>query len=140
MNFADLAGSESPKKAGTSKKGQEEAKNINLSNFNLGHVILALSEKIKPPYRDSKLTHYLHHALGGNGKTLFITNITPSSHLYSETLNSLKYANKAQKIENIPAKINVQKKEVVMKQIDQEIQELKKTVEDQAKVIARLIR
>jgi myosin heavy subunit len=138
LNFVDLAGSESQKKADTSNRGFEEARKINLGNFNLGHVILALSEKIKPPYRDSKLTHVLQSALGGNGKTLFITNITPSSHLYSETLNSLKYAKKAQKIENIQAKINVQKKEVVVKQIDQEIQELKKTVEDLTKENAML--
>ena len=98
LNLVDLAGSESQKKADTSKRGFEEAIKINLSNFHLGQTILALSEKMKPSYRDSKLTHVLQSALGGDGKTLLITNITPSSHLYSETLNSLKYADRAQKI------------------------------------------
>jgi chromosome segregation ATPase len=95
---------------------------------------------MKPSYRSSKLTHVLQYALGGNGKTLFITNITPSSHLYSETSNSLIYADRAQKIENIQAKINVQNNVlyIVIKQKDQEILELKKIVEDREKEIARL--
>jgi len=140
LNFVDLAGSESQKKADTSNRGFEEAIKINLSNFHLGQTILALSKKMRPSYRSSKLTHVLQSALGGNGKTLFITNITPSSHLYSETLNSLKYADRAQKIENIQAKINVQNNvlDTVMKQKEQEIQSLKKTVEEQAKEISRL--
>jgi hypothetical protein len=140
LNFVDLAGSERQKKADTSKKGQEETNKINLSNFHLGQTISALSKKMKPSYRSSKLTYVLQSALGGDGKTLFITNITPSSHLYSETLNSLKYADRAQKIENIQAKINVQNNvlDTVMKQKDQEIQALKKTVEDREKEIAKL--
>jgi hypothetical protein len=95
---------------------------------------------MQPSYRSSKLTHVLQYAFGGNGQTLFITNITPSSHLYSETLNSLKYADRAQKIEKIQAKINVQNNvlDTVIKQKDQEIQALKKTVEDREKEIARL--
>jgi chromosome segregation ATPase len=140
LNFVDLAGSESQKKADTSNRGFEEAIKINLSNYYLGQTISALSKKMRPSYRSTKLTHVLQYALGGNGKTLFITNITPSSHLYSETLNSLTYANKAQKIEKIQAKINVQNNalDTVMKQKEQEIQSLKKTVEEQAKEISRL--
>ena len=139
LNFVDLAGSESQKKAETSNTAFKEAIKINSSNFYLGQAILMLSKKIKPPYRNSKLTHVLQRALGGDGKTLFITNITPSSHLYSETLNSLKYADKAQKIEKDPVKINQNNVvENVIKQKDQEIKVLKKTIEDQEKEILRL--
>ena len=139
LNFVDLAGSESQKKANSSKKGIEEAKKINLSNLHLGQTILALSKKIKPTYRNSKLTHVLQRALGGDGKTLFITNITPSSHLYSETLNSLMYAGEAQKIEKLPVKINRNYAiDSVINQKDQGIKLLKKTIEDQEKEILRL--
>ena len=59
LNFVDLAGSESQKKADTSNRGFEEAIKINLSNFHLGQTILALSKKMQPSYRSSKLTHVL---------------------------------------------------------------------------------
>lgn len=70
-----------------------------------------LSEKRKPnnansqqqqqqfiPYRDSKLTRLLKDSLGGNTKTVMIACISPSQLYYDETLNTLKYACRANKI------------------------------------------
>lgn len=53
------------------------------------------------PYRDSKLTRLLKDSLGGNTKTVMIACISPSQLYYDETLNTLKYACRANKIEKV---------------------------------------
>jgi len=84
-----------------------EGSNINRSLLTLGNCINILSEKRRPnsnvapqfiPYRDSKLTRLLKDSLGGNTKTVMIACISPSSLYYDETLNTLKYACRANKI------------------------------------------
>lgn len=50
------------------------------------------------PFRDSKLTRMLKDSLGGNCKTVMITTVSPASMQYEETINTLKYANRAKNI------------------------------------------
>ena len=57
------------------------------------------------PYRDSKLTRLLQDSLGGNSKTIMVATIGPASYNYEETVNTLRYANRAKSIKNKP-KIN----------------------------------
>ena len=75
----------------------------------LGNVISALGDHMKKgshvPYRDSKLTRLLQDSLGGNSRTLMIACISPSDRDFMETLNTLKYANRARNIKN---KVHVQ--------------------------------
>lgn len=52
------------------------------------------------PYRDSKLTRLLQDSLGGNSRTIMIACISPSDCDFLETLNTLKYANRARNIRN----------------------------------------
>lgn len=52
------------------------------------------------PYRDSKLTRLLQDSLGGNSQTCMIACISPSDRDFMETLNTLKYANRARNIKN----------------------------------------
>lgn len=52
------------------------------------------------PYRDSKLTRLLQDSLGGNSHTLMLACVSPSSSDSTETLNTLKYANRARNIQN----------------------------------------
>ena len=67
----------------------------------LGNVISALCEKhAHVPYRDSKLTRLLQDSLGGNAHTLMIACVSPSDADMEETLNTLKYANRARQIQN----------------------------------------
>lgn len=69
----------------------------------LGNVISALSESTKRghiPYRQSKITRILQDSLGGNSKTLMIACISPSIMSFEETVNTLKYANRAKNIRN----------------------------------------
>ena len=70
----------------------------------MGNVISALGDKTKRgchvPYRDSKLTRLLQDSLGGNSQTLMIACVSPSDRDFMETLNTLKYANRARNIKN----------------------------------------
>ena len=52
------------------------------------------------PYRDSKLTRLLQDSLGGNSRTLMIACVSPSDRDFMETLNTLRYANRARNIKN----------------------------------------
>ncbi|GAB4844185.1 hypothetical protein Ancab_037551 [Ancistrocladus abbreviatus] len=52
------------------------------------------------PYRDSKLTRLLQDSLGGNSKTIMIACVSPADTNAEETLNTLKYANRARNIQN----------------------------------------
>lgn len=101
LSIIDLAGSE--RAAATKNRGERlhEGANINKSLLALGNCINALCDvrrKGHVPYRDSKLTRLLKFSLGGNCKTVMIVCISPSSHHYDETLNTLKYANRAKEI------------------------------------------
>ena len=51
-------------------------------------------------YRDWKLTRILQDSLGGNSRTLFVACISPSDTNAEETLNTLRYANRARRIQN----------------------------------------
>jgi kinesin family member 18/19 len=79
-----------------------EGANINRSLLSLGNCINALGKKggkgAYIPYRDSKLTRLLKDSLGGNCRTVMITCVSPASKTFEETVNSLKYANRAKNI------------------------------------------
>jgi kinesin family protein 3/17 len=126
LNLVDLAGSERQKKTGASGALLREGAKINLSLSALGNVISALSEgkgqHIK--YRDSKLTRLLQDSLGGNTKTLMVAAISPADYNYDETLSTLRYANRAKNIKNIP-KINEDPKDAMLRGYREEIERLK---------------
>lgn len=84
---------------------QKEGIFINGGLLALGNVISALGDESRRknqhiPYRDSKLTRLLQDSLGGNSHTLMLACVSPSSLDYTETLNTLKYANRARNIQN----------------------------------------
>uniref|UniRef100_A0A0N5AWF0 Kinesin motor domain-containing protein n=1 Tax=Syphacia muris TaxID=451379 RepID=A0A0N5AWF0_9BILA len=104
FHFVDLAGSERLKRTGATGDRAKEGISINCGLLALGNVIHALGEtsgKITHiPYRDSKLTRLLQDSLGGNSRTLMIACVSPSDCDFVETLNTLKYANRAKEIKN----------------------------------------
>ncbi|XP_028393675.1 kinesin-like protein KIF21A isoform X2 [Dendronephthya gigantea] len=104
FNFVDLAGSERLKRTGATGDRAKEGISINCGLLALGNVISALGDKAKRgthvPYRDSKLTRLLQDSLGGNSRTLMIACVSPSDRDFMETLNTLKYANRARNIKN----------------------------------------
>ena len=103
LSFIDLAGSESSKKTGTDKEGQQEANAINQSLSALGNVISALAEGAKfIRYKENILTRLMQDSLGGNAKTLMFVNASPSVYNEMETKNSLEYAKRVKEIKNNP--------------------------------------
>ncbi|CAA6661425.1 unnamed protein product [Spirodela intermedia] len=102
LHLVDLAGSERAKRTGSDGLRFKEGL------LALGNVISALGDEkkrkegIHVPYRDSKLTRLLQDSLGGNSRTVMIACISPADINEEETLNTLKYANRARNIQNKP--------------------------------------
>mmetsp|Transcript_95477 Transcript_95477/g.169517 ORF Transcript_95477/g.169517 Transcript_95477/m.169517 type:complete len:457 (-) Transcript_95477:7-1377(-) len=111
LHLIDLAGSERQKATGATGDRLKEGAQINLSLSALGNVINALTEKSDKskgrhvPYRDSKLTRLLQDSLGGNSFTVIVCNVSPAKINVEETLSSLRFAERAKKIEN-KARVN----------------------------------
>ncbi|KAL9237992.1 hypothetical protein vseg_012475 [Gypsophila vaccaria] len=108
LHLVDLAGSERAKRTGSDGMRFKEGVHINKGLLALGNVISALGDEKKRkeglhvPYRDSKLTRLLQDSLGGNSRTVMIACISPADINAEETLNTLKYANRARNIKNKP--------------------------------------
>ncbi|XP_023728461.1 kinesin-like protein KIN-4A [Lactuca sativa] len=108
LHLVDLAGSERAKRTGSDGMRFKEGVHINKGLLALGNVISALGDEKKRkegahvPYRDSKLTRLLQDSLGGNSRTVMIACVSPADINAEETLNTLKYANRARNIRNKP--------------------------------------
>lgn len=106
FQFVDLAGSERQKRTGAQGQRLREGIDINKGLLVLGNVISALASNSSfVPYRDSKLTRMLQGSLGGNHKTLMIACVSPAPVNLEESLNCLRYANRAKNITN-QARVN----------------------------------
>eukprot|EP01062_Namystynia_karyoxenos_P046508 TRINITY_DN3488_c0_g1_i2.p1 TRINITY_DN3488_c0_g1~~TRINITY_DN3488_c0_g1_i2.p1 ORF type:complete len:1506 (+),score=626.38 TRINITY_DN3488_c0_g1_i2:91-4518(+) len=134
--LVDLAGSERQRAAGTQGDRLREGATINKSLLTLGNVIEALasnSEKSRAPkrfvpYRDATLTWLLREALGGNSKTVMVATISPSTLNFEESLSTLKYADRAKKIQN-QATVNRDSKKEIIFALREEIRLLKAEID-----------
>ena len=104
LHIIDLAGSERLDKSESNGALLTEAKHINNSLSALALVIEKLQAKKNSdsehiPYRDSKLTYLLRNSLGGDSKTLAIVCCSPHQAHFNESLNSIRFAAKASKVE-----------------------------------------
>lgn len=112
----------------------KEGAHINKSLVTLGKVISLLAEQTSKndnskrvlyiPYRDSNLTWLLKDSLGGNSKTIMIAALSPADCNYSETLSTLRYANRAKNIINKPT-INEDTNVKLIRELREEINKLK---------------
>ncbi|XP_024371268.1 uncharacterized protein [Physcomitrium patens] len=127
FHLVDLAGSERAKRTGAVGMRFKESVTINCGLLALGNVISALGDERKRcqhvPYRESKLTRMLQDSLGGNSRTCMIACISTADTNFEETLNTLKYANRARNIRNNPV-INRDPQSVMLNQLRQEIRAL----------------
>ncbi|XP_036379797.1 kinesin family member 4 [Megalops cyprinoides] len=127
LHLVDLAGSERQKKTKAEGERLKEGISINRGLLSLGNVISALGDESKKgtfvPYRDSKLTRLLQDSLGGNSHTLMIACVSPADSNIEETINTLRYADRARKIKNKPI-VNVDPRSAEMKRLKQQVQEL----------------
>ena len=120
MNLVDLAGSERVSKTGATGQRMVEGGHINKSLTILTTVINKLTEvnsaaadksgrrvggassaaAIHVPYRDSKLTHLLKTALGGNSLTTVFCCVTQATEHTDESRSTLQFAARAKTIRN----------------------------------------
>lgn len=133
MNYSERANA-----TGATGQRLKEGAHINKSLVTLGSVISALAEQsnrnsitagdtkkiLYIPYRDSTLTWLLKDSLGGNSKTIMIAAISPADCNYSETLSTLRYANRAKNIINKPT-INEDPNVKLIRELRDEINKLK---------------
>ncbi|KAJ8513343.1 hypothetical protein OPV22_003777 [Ensete ventricosum] len=120
LHLVDLAGSERVDRSEVTGDRLKEAQHINKSLSALGDVIYALSQKsAHVPYRNSKLTQVLQSSLGGHAKTLMFVQINPDIGSYSETLSTLKFAERVSGVELGAAKSQKEGKDIrdLMEQI-----------------------
>lgn len=132
LSLIDLAGSE--RGTVTENRGVRlrEGAKINRSLLALANCINALGDSNKKgmfiPYRDSKLTRLLKDSLGGRSRTVMMCAVAPSSNGFEETINTLKYANRAKEIK-IQAGQNKRLVSMHVSEYKQIIDDLRKEIE-----------
>ena len=133
FHFVDLAGSERLKRTQAVGETMKEGININCGLLALGNVISALGDPKRKathvPFRESKITRLLQDSLGGNSQTLMIACISPAEINIDESLNTLRYANRARNIENKPI-INRDADSAKFIELQNEVLALRKLLEE----------
>ncbi|KAK4761551.1 hypothetical protein SAY87_029435 [Trapa incisa] len=138
LHLIDLAGSERVDRSEATGDRLREAQHINKSLSALGDVIFALAQKNSHvPYRNSKLTQVLQSSLGGQAKTLMFVQLNPDVGSFSETISTLKFAERVSGVELGAARSNKEGKEV--RELIQQVASLKDTIAKKDGEIERLL-
>lgn len=122
LTLVDLAGSEKAAANENNAERFKEAVNINQSLFVLRRVITALSRNADEhvPYRESKLTSLLQHAIGGKGFMIMLACLAPADKYYEDNLSTLQYAAQAALIRGEPV-INLDPKDRLIAELTQQL-------------------
>ncbi|XP_078731261.1 kinesin-like protein KIFC3 [Lampetra fluviatilis] len=97
--LGDLAGSERISRTEATGQRLVEAAAINKSLTSLGQVFLALRNgSLHVPYRNSKLTHLLQPALGGNAKACVFVTVSADDANRGETLSTLQFGSSIRQV------------------------------------------
>ncbi|RCV04771.1 hypothetical protein SETIT_1G027900v2 [Setaria italica] len=137
LHLVDLAGSERVDRSAVTGDRLKEAQHINKSLAALGDVIFSLSQKnAHVPYRNSKLTQVLQTSLGGHAKTLMFVQVNPDVLSYTETLSTLKFAERVSGVELGVARTNKEGKDV--RELMDQLALLKDTISKKDDEIDRL--
>ncbi|CAI0476262.1 unnamed protein product [Linum tenue] len=137
LHLVDLAGSERVDRSEVTGERLREAQHINKSLSALGDVIFALAQKSQHvPYRNSKLTQVLQSSLGGQAKTLMFVQLNPDLDSYSETLSTLKFAERVSGVELGAARSNKEGRDI--RELADQVALLKETVAKKDDVIEKL--
>ncbi|KAG2411041.1 Kinesin-like protein [Vigna angularis] len=137
LHLVDLAGSERVDRSEVIGDRLKEAQHINRSLAALGDVIFSLSQKSSHvPYRNSKLTQLLQTSLGGQAKTLMFVQINSDVSSYSETLSTLKFAERVSGVELGAARSNKEGKD--FREMIEQVSSLKSSILAKDEEIERL--
>ncbi|KAH7862695.1 hypothetical protein Vadar_008206 [Vaccinium darrowii] len=137
LHLVDLAGSERVDRSEARGDRLREAQHINKSLSALGDVIFALAQKSPHiPYRNSKLTQVLQSSLGGQAKTLMFVQLNPDVESYSETISTLKFAERVSGVELGAARTNKEGRGV--RDLMEQVALLKDTIAKKDEEIGRL--
>ncbi|XP_039061009.1 LOW QUALITY PROTEIN: kinesin-like protein KIN-14P [Hibiscus syriacus] len=137
LHLVDLAGSERVDRSEVTGSALKEAQHINKSLSALGDVIFSLAQKgAYVPYRNSKLTQVLQSSLGGQAKTLMFVQLNPDINSYTESLSTLKFAERVSGVELGSARSSKEGKEV--RELMEQMAALKDTVAKKNEEIERL--
>ncbi|CAL9736754.1 kinesin-like protein Cin8p [Monosporozyma servazzii] len=118
----------------SNNNNNSNSNNNDISNTSTNHTSvndLSSSAKnnkarnIHIPFRESKLTRLLQDSLGGNTKTILIATISPAKLVSEETCSTLEYASKAKNIQNKPQLGSFILKDILLKDITQELIKLR---------------
>ncbi|KAJ6714457.1 KINESIN-LIKE PROTEIN KLP-3 [Salix viminalis] len=137
LHLVDLAGSERVDRSEATGERLREAQHINKSLSALGDVIFSLAQKSQHvPYRNSKLTQVLQSSLGGQAKTLMFVQLNPDVDSYSETISTLKFAERVSGVELGAAKSNKEGRNI--RQLMEQVALLKETISRKDEEIEQL--
>ncbi|KAJ8559975.1 hypothetical protein K7X08_004033 [Anisodus acutangulus] len=137
LHLVDLAGSERVDRSEVTGDRLKEAQHINKSLSALGDVIYALAQKnAHIPYRNSKLTQVLQASLGGQAKTLMFVQLNPEVISYSETMSTLKFAERASGVELGAARSSKDGKDI--RELMEQVTSLKDTIAKKDEEIEQL--
>eukprot|EP00758_Cryptobia_borreli_P002124 Tbor_TRINITY_DN2807_c0_g1::TRINITY_DN2807_c0_g1_i1::g.23202::m.23202/K11498/CENPE; centromeric protein E len=131
LNLVDLAGSERVAKTGATGQRMVEGGHINKSLTILTTVINRLTEEntkavTHVPYRDSKLTHLLKTALGGNSLTAVFCCMTVAQEHTDESRSTLQFASRAKTIRNQVQMNEVTDHKTKLREVELELKRCKK--------------
>ncbi|KZV16019.1 kinesin-4 [Dorcoceras hygrometricum] len=169
LHLVDLAGSERVDRSEVTGDRLKEAQHINKSLSALGDVIFALAQKnAHVPYRNSKLTQVLQSSLvyspnstsenkkneklmrnkscslntGGQAKTLMFVQLNPDIGSATESISTLKFAERVSGVELGAAKSSKDVRDVrdLMEQASILVSSLKDTIAEKDEEIERLQR
>ncbi|KFV72149.1 Kinesin-like KIF25, partial [Struthio camelus australis] len=100
LQLVDLAGSECVGMSGVTGAALRETSFINRSLSALADVLGAIAEQRSHiPYRNSKLTHLLQDAVGGDAKLLVMLCISPDQKYLAESMQSLGFGTRARQVQ-----------------------------------------
>ncbi|KAJ4875063.1 P-loop containing nucleoside triphosphate hydrolases superfamily protein [Raphanus sativus] len=138
LHLVDLAGSERVDRSEVKGDRLREAQHINKSLSSLGDVIFSLASKSSHiPYRNSKLTQLLQSSLGGRAKTLMFVQLNPDATSYSESMSTLKFAERVSGVELGAAKSSKEGKDA--RDLMEQVASLKDTIARKDEEIERLL-
>jgi hypothetical protein len=135
LNLVDLAGSERIAKTGAVGQRMVEGGHINKSLTSLTLVIKTLTDPPKPGggptyvnYRDSKLTHLLKTAIGGNSFTTVFCCMTMAEQHVDESRSTLQFAARAKTIKNEVSLNEIGDSRTKIRELETHITRLKRTM------------